>query len=72
MHAFKFRSLTLLIDSGYGLIGLPAFLDEGLTAWAQGLGLSPGESPEDDYLLSLASQYEVEQYQDTYNIISEH
>ncbi|XP_012692792.2 gamma-tubulin complex component 6 isoform X1 [Clupea harengus] len=57
-------------DSGYGLIGLPAFLDEGLTAWAQGLGLSPGESPEDDYLLSLASQYEVEQYQDTYNIMT--
>ncbi|XP_062402552.1 gamma-tubulin complex component 6 [Sardina pilchardus] len=57
-------------DSGYGLIGLPAFLDEGLTAWAQGLGLSPGESPEDDYLLSLASQYEVEQYEDTYNLMT--
>lgn len=55
-------------DPGYVLGGLPAFLDEGLTAWAQGLGLSPGESPEDDYLLTLASQYEVEQYQDTYNL----
>uniref|UniRef100_A0A3B4DCJ7 Gamma-tubulin complex component 6 n=1 Tax=Pygocentrus nattereri TaxID=42514 RepID=A0A3B4DCJ7_PYGNA len=41
-------------------------LDEGLAAWAQGLGLSPGESPEDDYLLKLASQYEAEQYEDSY------
>ncbi|KAL2093859.1 hypothetical protein ACEWY4_011171 [Coilia grayii] len=57
-------------DSGFGFVGLPAFLDEGLTAWAQGLGLSPGESPEDDYLLSLASQYKVEQYQDTYTLMT--
>ncbi|KAG5274162.1 hypothetical protein AALO_G00159870 [Alosa alosa] len=57
-------------DSPYGLLGLPAFLDEGLTAWAQGLGLSPGESPEDHYLLSLASQYQVEQYEDTYNLMT--
>ncbi|XP_051739855.1 gamma-tubulin complex component 6 isoform X2 [Ctenopharyngodon idella] len=41
-------------------------LDEGLTAWALGLGLSPKKSPEDRYLLSLASQYQVEQYQDSY------
>uniref|UniRef100_A0AAR2L5F6 Gamma-tubulin complex component 6 n=1 Tax=Pygocentrus nattereri TaxID=42514 RepID=A0AAR2L5F6_PYGNA len=44
-------------------------LDEGLAAWAQGLGLSPGESPEDDYLLKLASQYEAEQYEDSYSLM---
>uniref|UniRef100_A0A8C2GAH2 Gamma-tubulin complex component 6 n=1 Tax=Cyprinus carpio TaxID=7962 RepID=A0A8C2GAH2_CYPCA len=42
-------------------------LDEGLSAWALGLGLSPKESPEDRYLLSLALQYQVEQYQDSYD-----
>ncbi|KAM9496353.1 gamma-tubulin complex component 6 [Clarias gariepinus] len=41
-------------------------LDEGLTAWAQGLGLSPLERPEDDYLIKLASQYHAEQYEDSY------
>ncbi|XP_043083695.1 gamma-tubulin complex component 6 [Puntigrus tetrazona] len=45
-------------------------LDEGLTAWALGLGLSPKESPEDRYLLRLASQYQVEQYQDSYGLIT--
>ncbi|XP_049330328.1 gamma-tubulin complex component 6 isoform X1 [Astyanax mexicanus] len=44
-------------------------LDEGLAAWAQGLGLSPGESPEDDYLLNLASQYQAEQYEDSYSLM---
>lgn len=72
MQIYIIACASLLLDSGYGLIGLPAFLDEGLTAWAQGLGLSPGESPEDDYLLSLASQYEVEHYQDTYSLMSKH
>lgn len=47
-------------------------LDEGLTAWALGLGLSPKKSPEDRYLLSLASQYQVEHYQDSYGLMSEY
>ncbi|XP_028813749.1 gamma-tubulin complex component 6 isoform X2 [Denticeps clupeoides] len=54
-------------DSPAGPAPFP--LDEGLAAWALGLGLSPGGSPEDDYLLSLAGQYEVERYQDTYNLM---
>ncbi|XP_017340318.2 gamma-tubulin complex component 6 [Ictalurus punctatus] len=41
-------------------------LGEGLAAWAQGLGLSPLERPEDDYLLKLASQYHAEQYEDSF------
>ncbi|XP_067292958.1 gamma-tubulin complex component 6 isoform X2 [Pseudorasbora parva] len=45
-------------------------LDEGLFAWALGLGLSPKKSPEDRYLLSLASQYQVEQYQDSYGLLT--
>lgn len=46
-------------------------LGEGLTAWARGLGLSPSERPEDDYLLKLASQYHAEQYEDCYRQMSE-
>nr|XP_002667047.4 gamma-tubulin complex component 6 [Danio rerio] len=45
-------------------------LDEGLAAWALGLGLSPRESPEDHYLLSLACQYQVEHYQDSYSLMT--
>ncbi|KAF4081079.1 hypothetical protein AMELA_G00157360 [Ameiurus melas] len=41
-------------------------LSEGLAAWAQGLGLSPSERPEDEYLLKLASQYHAEQYEDSF------
>ncbi|XP_030630696.1 gamma-tubulin complex component 6 [Chanos chanos] len=44
--------------------------NEGLTALARGLGLSSGHSSEDDYLLSLAAQYQVEQYQDTYSLLT--
>lgn len=47
-------------------------LDEGLSAWALGLGLSPKESPEGRYLLSLASQYQPEQYQDSYSLMSKY
>uniref|UniRef100_A0AAY4E883 Gamma-tubulin complex component 6 n=1 Tax=Denticeps clupeoides TaxID=299321 RepID=A0AAY4E883_9TELE len=58
------------LGMGYSPAGPAPFpLDEGLAAWALGLGLSPGGSPEDDYLLSLAGQYEVERYQDTYNLM---
>lgn len=46
-------------------------VSEGLAAWAQGLGLSPSERPEDDYLLKLASQYHAEQYEDSYGQMSE-
>ncbi|TRY78986.1 hypothetical protein DNTS_005259 [Danionella cerebrum] len=45
-------------------------LDENLYAWAQGLGLTPRESPEDHYLLSLASQYQLEPYQDSYSLMT--
>ncbi|XP_036376235.1 gamma-tubulin complex component 6 [Megalops cyprinoides] len=40
-------------------------LVEGISAW-----VSPGERSEQDYLLSLAAQYEVEQYQDSYTLMT--
>uniref|UniRef100_A0A4W4GMA5 Gamma-tubulin complex component 6 n=1 Tax=Electrophorus electricus TaxID=8005 RepID=A0A4W4GMA5_ELEEL len=46
-------------------------LNTGLAAWARGLGLSPRDSPEDDYLLRLASQYQAEHYEDSYMLMSE-
>lgn len=39
-------------------------LDEGISSWAASFGRSSGESAEQDYLLSLAAQYQVEQYED--------
>ncbi|XP_026857161.2 gamma-tubulin complex component 6 isoform X2 [Electrophorus electricus] len=44
-------------------------LNTGLAAWARGLGLSPRDSPEDDYLLRLASQYQAEHYEDSYMLM---
>lgn len=34
-------------------------------------GLSPGDKSEQDYLLALYSQYEVEHYEDCYDIMGE-
>uniref|UniRef100_A0A8C7MQW6 Gamma-tubulin complex component 6 n=1 Tax=Oncorhynchus kisutch TaxID=8019 RepID=A0A8C7MQW6_ONCKI len=46
-------------------------LAEGISSWAAGLALSPGESSEREYLRSLAAQYQVEQYEDCYGLMSE-
>uniref|UniRef100_A0A8C3AHQ7 Gamma-tubulin complex component 6 n=1 Tax=Cyclopterus lumpus TaxID=8103 RepID=A0A8C3AHQ7_CYCLU len=39
-------------------------------SWAAGFGLSPGEKSEQEYLLALCAQYEVEQYEDCYNLMA--
>ncbi|KAK5867083.1 hypothetical protein PBY51_011602 [Eleginops maclovinus] len=44
---------------------------DGLTeSWAAVCGLSPGEKSEQEYLLALCAQYEVEQYEDCYNLMA--
>ncbi|XP_029908689.1 gamma-tubulin complex component 6 isoform X2 [Myripristis murdjan] len=45
-------------------------LAEGAGSWAAGWGLSPGERSEQEYLMSLSAQYQVEQYEDCYNLMS--
>ncbi|XP_071753562.2 gamma-tubulin complex component 6 [Centroberyx gerrardi] len=45
-------------------------LAEGVGSWAAGWGLSPGERSEQEYLLSLSAQYQVEHYEDCYNLMS--
>lgn len=35
------------------------------------LGFSPGEKSEQEYLLALSAQYQVEHYEDCYNLIGE-
>uniref|UniRef100_A0A3Q4HPQ0 Gamma-tubulin complex component 6 n=1 Tax=Neolamprologus brichardi TaxID=32507 RepID=A0A3Q4HPQ0_NEOBR len=40
-------------------------LAEGMGSWTTCLGLSPGEKSEQEYLLALAAQYQVEQYEDS-------
>uniref|UniRef100_A0A8C9QUP2 Tubulin gamma complex component 6 n=1 Tax=Scleropages formosus TaxID=113540 RepID=A0A8C9QUP2_SCLFO len=46
-------------------------LMESSSAWVKASGIQPGDRTEQDYLHSLAAQYEVEQYQDDYRILSE-
>nr|XP_040018260.1 gamma-tubulin complex component 6 isoform X1 [Gasterosteus aculeatus aculeatus] len=45
-------------------------LDEVMASWAAGFGLSSGEKSEQEYLLALCAQYEVEQYEDCYNLMA--
>uniref|UniRef100_A0A3P8SGK3 Gamma-tubulin complex component 6 n=1 Tax=Amphiprion percula TaxID=161767 RepID=A0A3P8SGK3_AMPPE len=45
-------------------------LAEGVGSWAASLGLSPGETSEQEYLLALSAQYQVEHYEDCYNLMA--
>ncbi|XP_008274340.1 gamma-tubulin complex component 6 [Stegastes partitus] len=45
-------------------------LVEGMGSWAASLWLSPGEKSEQEYLLALSSQYQVEHYEDCYNLMA--
>uniref|UniRef100_A0A8C9VNU0 Gamma-tubulin complex component 6 n=1 Tax=Scleropages formosus TaxID=113540 RepID=A0A8C9VNU0_SCLFO len=49
---------------------LPRDLMESSSAWVKASGIQPGDRTEQDYLHSLAAQYEVEQYQDDYRILT--
>lgn len=44
-------------------------LSEGIGAWAAGFIMSPGEKSEREYLLALSTQYQVEHYEDCYNLM---
>lgn len=44
-------------------------LVEAMGSWSAGLGPSPGERPEQEYLLALSAQYQVEHYEDCYNLM---
>lgn len=43
---------------------------EGMGSWAAAFGLSPGEKSEQEYLSALSAQYQVEHYEDCYNIMA--
>ncbi|XP_034541406.1 gamma-tubulin complex component 6 [Notolabrus celidotus] len=45
-------------------------LAESMQSWAAGFGLSPGEKSEQDYLQALSAQYQVEHYEDCYNLMA--
>ncbi|XP_040893873.1 gamma-tubulin complex component 6 [Toxotes jaculatrix] len=45
-------------------------LVEGMGSWAASFGLSPGEKSEQEYLLALSTQYQVEHYEDCYNLMA--
>lgn len=38
-------------------------------SWAAAFGLSPGEKSEQEYLLALSAQYQVEHYEDCFNLM---
>uniref|UniRef100_A0A8C4NSC7 Gamma-tubulin complex component 6 n=1 Tax=Dicentrarchus labrax TaxID=13489 RepID=A0A8C4NSC7_DICLA len=45
-------------------------LVESMGSWAAGFGLSPGEKSEQEYLMALSTQYQVEHYEDCYNLMA--
>ncbi|XP_047247486.1 gamma-tubulin complex component 6 isoform X1 [Girardinichthys multiradiatus] len=42
----------------------------GLGSWTSSLWLSPGEKSQEDYLMALSTQYQVEHYEDCYNLLT--
>lgn len=45
-------------------------VDDRLGSWASGLWLSPGEKSQQEYLMALSAQYQVEHYEDCYNLLA--
>ncbi|XP_029378697.1 gamma-tubulin complex component 6 [Echeneis naucrates] len=45
-------------------------LVEGIKSWAASYSLSPGERSEQEYLLALSTQYQVDHYEDCYNLMA--
>uniref|UniRef100_A0A7N8X624 Gamma-tubulin complex component 6 n=1 Tax=Mastacembelus armatus TaxID=205130 RepID=A0A7N8X624_9TELE len=45
-------------------------LVQGIGSWAAGFSMSPGEKSEKEYLVALSAQYEVEHYEDCYNLMA--
>uniref|UniRef100_I3JQ93 Gamma-tubulin complex component 6 n=1 Tax=Oreochromis niloticus TaxID=8128 RepID=I3JQ93_ORENI len=64
------KVITLHFSLGF-VSGCPSEqLAEGMGSWTTCLGLSPGEKSEQEYLLALAAHYQVEQYEDCYNLMA--
>ncbi|XP_037539663.1 gamma-tubulin complex component 6 [Nematolebias whitei] len=58
-------------DEGSNGFNSGSFLEqhvEGFGSWTSGLALSPGEMSKQEYLTALSAQYQVERYEDCYNL----
>lgn len=66
---FYIKAIVLHLSSGLKSDSPGEQLDEVMASWAAGFGLSSGEKSEQEYLLALCAQYEVEQYEDCYNLM---
>ncbi|XP_023198433.1 gamma-tubulin complex component 6 isoform X1 [Xiphophorus maculatus] len=44
--------------------------DDRMVCWTSGLWLSPGEKSQQEYLMALSAQYQVEHYEDCYNLLA--
>lgn len=64
MHG-KAVVLHPISGSWWGGVGEPPAEGSG----PAGCGLSPGDKSEQDYLLALSAQYQVEHYEDCYDIM---
>lgn len=57
-------------SKGFGAESPGEQLLESMASWAASFGLSPGEKSEQEYLLALSAQYQVEHYEDCYNLMA--
>ncbi|XP_058500752.1 gamma-tubulin complex component 6 [Solea solea] len=57
-------------SKGFKLESASEQLLEDIGTWAANFGLSPGERSEQEYLFTLSAQYEVDQYEDSYNLMA--
>ncbi|XP_020501548.2 gamma-tubulin complex component 6 [Labrus bergylta] len=57
-------------EDGKGAQSFSEQLAESMGSWAAGFALTPGEKSEQDYLLALSAHYQVEHYEDCYNLMA--
>lgn len=67
MYCMSVKAVVLYSILGSKSGGVGKQLVEG--SGPAGCDLSPGDKSEQDYLLSLSAQYEVEHYEDCYDIM---
>lgn len=63
------KVIVLHLSSGSKLDSPGEQLVESMGPCAADFGLSPGEKSEQEYLLALSAQYQVEHYEDCYDLI---
>lgn len=63
------KVIVLLLSAGSKSDGPGEQLVESMGSWTAAFSLSPGEKSEQEYLLALSAQYQVDHYEDCYNLM---